>query len=174
MSERWRPIPGFEGSYEASDLGRVRSLDRWVNGVHIPGVYMKGYPDSNGRIQVTLRKNGKAYHRRVHILVLEAFVGPPPPGMVGCHWDDDRSNNRLPNLRWATRTDNNDDCVRNGHHFNASKTHCKHGHPFDKNTRVYTKKNGRRVRVCRECQKANFKKQWERRKANGYVKRHSS
>lgn len=60
-----------------------------------------------GHLQVMLRRDGRSFGRLVHCLVLEAFVGPCPPGMEGCHFPDrDPSNNRLGNLRWDTHVNN--------------------------------------------------------------------
>lgn len=124
MSERWLPIPGFDG-YEVSDRGRVRSLDRLR-------IYERVDRYSGLTITVTRRHKGRvlrpgrsgpylsvvlgreAGSKNVHILVLNAFVGPCPAGHEGCHWDDIGTNNALMNLRWATRSDNLHDAVRNG------------------------------------------------------------
>lgn len=152
-TENWKPVVGFEGLYEVSDQGRVRSLDHSTTGKdgrtrRYKGRVLVGSVDSSGRIQVVLSKEGKGHYRRVHRLVLEAFVGPCPPGYEGCHWDDDRSNNHLSNLRWDTSSANSMDLVRNGNHNHARKTHCKHGHEFtEQNTGI--RPNG--VRWCRAC-----------------------
>lgn len=62
-----------------------------------------------------LWKEGGGYEdHKVHILVLEAFVGPRPDGMVGRHRNDDTTNNALTNLCWGTRVENVQDAVRNG------------------------------------------------------------
>ncbi|OKH70800.1 hypothetical protein EB72_24710 [Mycobacterium sp. SWH-M1] len=91
---------------------------------------------------------GAGDRRLVHRMVLEAFHGPCPPGMVAAHWDDDPRNNAIGNLRWATPSENAYDAVRNGSHHFANKTHCPQGHPYDAaNTRVY---RGRRY--CKSCQ----------------------
>lgn len=67
-----------------------------------------GYP------LVTLCHNGKRRRVQVHVLVLEAFVGPRPPGMDGCHNDGDTRNCNLDNLRWDTRQGNMADQLRHG------------------------------------------------------------
>lgn len=88
--EEWRAVVGWEGLYEVSNHGRVRSLDRVVNGVRVKGRLMKPYRDrpkySHMIIQLS-RGTGKvgAAFPLVHKLVLEAFVGPRPEGMVACH-----------------------------------------------------------------------------------------
>lgn len=118
MSEQWRAIPGFEGAYEVSDQGRVRSLDRyvemrsgdksypvWRSGrVLRPGFASNGYP--------TVSLCGQTHC--VHELVLVAFVGPRPPGQLCRHLDGDRANSKLWNLCWGTPIENADDAARHG------------------------------------------------------------
>jgi len=66
-----------------------------------------------GYVQVSLDVNGRNRSRLVHQLVLEAFVGPKPNGMEGCHYPDhDKRNNRLDNLRWDTHAENAKDSYR--------------------------------------------------------------
>ena len=89
------------------------------------------------------------------VAVLEAFVGPCPPGLEACHGNDVADDNRLENLRWDTRTENQLDRVRNGIHPGANKTHCKRGHEYTpENTMIQRKANGNTGRVCRECDRA--------------------
>lgn len=118
--EIWKPVPGYEGQYEVSDLGRVRSLDRAVICMgEIKGSYMslrKGRvlrpgPSNSGHLSVVL---GRRQTRMVHDLVLRAFVGPPSEDHECCHNNGDPSDNRLENLRWGTRSENNIDAVKHG------------------------------------------------------------
>ena len=107
MDEIWKTIAGFGGMYDVSDRGNVRS---WKSGnqprradeYHLltPAI------DEMGRKSVSLHHFGKEKRRRVHRLVLLAFVGPCPPGHEVCHNDGDASNNRLSNLRWDTHVSN--------------------------------------------------------------------
>jgi hypothetical protein len=159
--EQWLPVVGFEGSYEVSDHGRIRSLDRAIS---IPGRglrQLKGRvlaqtPDTGGRLTVDLRSNRVRRVARVHCLVLEAFVGPrPTPSMEGLHFDDNLINNHLTNLRWGTSTENSHDCVRNGNHHWANKTRCPQGHDYSSEN-TYIDPRGRRS--CRTCRRA-----WDRR-----------
>ncbi len=99
--EWWLPVVGFD-NYAVSNLGRVRG----PRGILKPRCADR-YP------HVALRKDGKAIERTVHSLVLEAFVRPRPQEMQGCHWDEDKTNNALSNLRWGTVYDNQKDMVRN-------------------------------------------------------------
>lgn len=167
MSERWRPIPGFEGSYEASDLGRVRSLDRitdrgrrWRGKTLTPAVMKNGYRTVN------LWKDGAQRTWLVHRLVLMAFVGKAPEGTEALHHDSDKSNNRISNLSWGTHSENEFDKVRHGTHRNASKTCCPQGHPYDdENTYFYPTTNHRCCRECRRIYSANYYKKTHTKKA---------
>jgi len=115
--EVWRPVVGLEGLYEVSDLGRVRSLPRRMDKSRrkiYGGVVLRCEIAGNGYIRATMRRYRQRINRPVHHLVLEAFVGPCPSGMQGCHNDGVPSNNRLSNLRWDTPTNNHADKVRHG------------------------------------------------------------
>jgi len=108
--ETWRPIPGYDGAYEVSDLGRVRSY-RLYHGTSqrllSPGL-------SHGYLQVTLIRDGKRSIRRVHQLVMLAFVGPRPAGQEVRHGPLGKLDNRLISLCYGTRTENIADRVRDG------------------------------------------------------------
>ncbi|MGB8390136.1 HNH endonuclease [Mycobacterium sp.] len=86
--------------------------------------------------------------RYAHRLALSAVVGPCPPVTECCHWDDDKANNNVWNLRWASRSANIKDCVRNGSHNMTHRTHCARGHAYSpENTRIL-KPEGRRCGTC--------------------------
>lgn len=108
--EQWRPVRGYQGFYEVSDLGRVRSVDRVVgqrpNGPRlVRGRVLSPATDSGGYQGVALCKYGTQRTERVHRLVIEAFAGAAP-GMVTDHINGDRTDNRLANLRAATSSQN--------------------------------------------------------------------
>lgn len=164
MSERWLPVPGYEGLYSVSDLGRVRSEPREVRApwgtkliggrVLKPTVVAK--PDHvTGYARTSLHKEGERRQVDVHTLVLEAFIGPRPPGQEACHADDVGTNNVLTNLRWGTRSDNIKDQIRNGSHH-CTKTTCKRGHQlFPPNLIAANSRRG--ARACRACNCAKRK-----------------
>lgn len=112
--EEWRPVAEFKGEYEVSDLGRVRSLDRIIicrnsrgTGTHERrhrGRMLRPIPDGHGYVTVKLGSSG-GHH--IYVLVLEAFVGPRPEGLDGCHGPGGCSDDRLTNLSWGTRAKNN-------------------------------------------------------------------
>lgn len=154
MSEQWLPVVGWEGFYEVSDHGQVRSVDRVIEHPHtrtrkICGRVLVPFEhQDSGYQQVSLCRGGQQFDVLIHRLVLEAFVGPCPPGQEGCHYNDVGSDNRLGNLRWDTPSANKRDSVRNGTHRNARKTRCPSGHDYsDENTRI--KPDG--SRICRRC-----------------------
>lgn len=109
--EEWRAIPGYEGRYEVSDQGGVRSLRRRGANRHGEGydraraepLVLRLYTNREGRLYVNL---GYSTRRSVHRLVLETFVGPCPPGHEGSHLDGQRLDNRLVNLAWETHAEN--------------------------------------------------------------------
>lgn len=159
-TEMWRPIPGYFGYYEASNLGRVRSLDRWIRASNgrrrfCPGQIMKQdtcqcYP------KVGLSANGSNKKWLVHRLILLAFVGECPVGMLCCHADDVATNNVLSNLRWDYPRANMLDSVRNGRHRNARKVACIRGHGFDETNTYVNLTSGKRR--CRECARINYRR----------------
>jgi hypothetical protein len=133
MIIRWLPVVGYP-SYEVSELGQVRSVDRvkvyesrdHYSGKtitvtrHHRGRLLRPGPKGSGHLTVVL---GRGNTRTVHRLVLEAFVGPCPPGCESRHYDDNPANNRLTNLRWGTRSENLHDAMRNGKKPIGEKVH---------------------------------------------------
>ena len=133
IAEEWRPVPGYEGLYDVSSLGEVRSLDRRVkykagHSQRVKGRILKHPTSRNGYPVVALNKLGVATMKYVHQLVLEAFVGPRPDGAFVLHWDDVKTNNCLGNLRWGSRSENAQDSLRNNGHPSLDKTHCPRSH----------------------------------------------
>lgn len=109
--EAWRPIPGYDGAYEVSDLGRVRSNRLWHGTSE--RVLARVF-DNHGYLQVTLSRDSKTKTIKVHQLVMRAFVGPCPPGMEVRHGPNGKLDNRLTSLCYGTRTENIADRVRDG------------------------------------------------------------
>lgn len=155
--ERWLPVPGWEGFYEVSDLGRVRSIDRVIirsNGHRVPlkGVVLSPESSSTRYLAVHLSGGGRHTVKRVHVLVAAAFIGPRPAGLLICHNDDDGHNNRAANLRYDTNRNNMLDAVALGANRNANKTHCPKGHEYSaENARIYARPGGTPSRYCRAC-----------------------
>lgn len=115
----WRSIQGFEGYYEVSDEGRVRSVDRdllCADGVtyHRKGHAMKLSLGASGYLVVNLRKYGQSNVKPVHKLVALAFIPNPNNYPVVNHIDGDKTNNNVSNLEWTTYSGNNTHALRNG------------------------------------------------------------
>ena len=108
--EVWKDIPGFEGRYAVSTMGRVKSLPRyvncrWDNDKYVPEKILRATPKSNNSPYLTVPL-GLGKNRNVHILVLETFIGSRPDGMETRHLNGNRNDNRLENLAWGTRQEN--------------------------------------------------------------------
>ena len=108
--EEWKDIKGFEGIYQVSNKGRVRTFrtkDGWV-GFKITDTpkVMSTISHGNGYVYVTLVKDGKHYNKYVHRLVAESFIGDISKGMVVNHLDYDRSKNCADNLEIITQKEN--------------------------------------------------------------------
>jgi hypothetical protein len=99
MEEIWKDIPGFEG-YQVSNLGRIKYL-RW-NKISIN----YGTKDKKGYYFISIYKNKKKFSKKIHSLVLLAFVGEPRNGQECDHIDRNPGNNKINNLRWVTKSEN--------------------------------------------------------------------
>lgn len=108
--EIWKDVIGYEGIYQVSSLGRVKR----VAGGHgaTPGRVLKPIKHPNGYLQVCLYRDKKVSRKYVHRLVLEAHVGPAPEGCEGNHKSGDKTDNRIGNLGWVTRSENNKHAYR--------------------------------------------------------------
>lgn len=111
MNEIWKAIPQYEGKYEVSTMGRVRCLKstRARNDIALKEpLILKQYPHHIYKAypRVVLWKNNKPKDIRVHRLVLQVFCGECPPNHVAAHLNGDANDNRLENLKWATRQEN--------------------------------------------------------------------
>ncbi len=121
MEEIWKDIPGYEGKYQASSMGRIKSLSRIIQGRNQFGsfewrspeiILRPGRTGKYGHLSVVLNAPRKT--RLVHQLVMLAFVGEPPEGMYVLHSNGDASDNRLSNLRYDTQSENVIDVFRQG------------------------------------------------------------
>ena len=102
--EEWRPIEGYEGLYEVSSYGRVRSLDRYDSRNHfIEGKLLKNKNNGNGYLLCTLSKNGIVKNKYIHRLVAEAFIERPDCLYEVNHKDENKTNNNVTNLEWCDR-----------------------------------------------------------------------
>lgn len=159
----WRPVLGFEGYYEVSSAGEVRSVDRRVQ--YSDGHWqtatgralVQGIKKRTGYRVVSLYRGNRGHTRSVHRLVLEAFVGARPHGLEARHADGNPANNAATNLSWGTHLENMRDTVRHRTHRNGNKTRCKNGHDFTpENTIIRPNRGGRDCRACQRVWRADF------------------
>lgn len=160
MLEEWRDIPEWEGYYQASNRGRIRSVERIVPHDHDSGArrmrakILNPFPAStpDKRPIVALSRNGQVQKHGVHVLIARAFHGQPPANKpMALHRDGNVQHNAPGNLYWGDNSENVYDSVRHGTHWEANKVDCPHGHaltipnlkPFQ--LRVYNR------RQCRAC-----------------------
>ena len=161
MDVEWKSIDGWD-YYEVSSDGQIRSLDKLVNGKNGSLVRKKGRvlktANHRGYLAVRLRDSAAKKDRtyKVHRLVLETFVGPPSEGQESRHLNGICTDNRLENLAWGSKSQNNNDRVLHGTHHNAAKTHCPQGHTYDL---VISGS-----RKCSKCRRKQFLDFHERRK----------
>lgn len=117
--EKWLPVAGYENAYEVSDMGRVRSLDRWIpnrwGGKNLyKGTIICPELNHNGYFRLGLHRDGYLKMKFVHNLVAESFIGVKPEGYDYCHNDGIRTNNILSNLRYDTKESNQCDRRKHG------------------------------------------------------------
>ena len=111
----WRAVPGYEGAYEASSDGRIRSLDRIDHaGRRLRGVILKQVTRKDGYHGIYLCKEGRLKTFTVHKVIAATFIGPRPDGHCVCHNDGSRANNAASNLRYDTQSGNLRDTVLHG------------------------------------------------------------
>lgn len=118
MEEIWKDVVGYEGYYQVSNLGRVKSLDRYVQrgqGTRlVHGRILNQAVNTNGYLRVILSRGNKTKNTLVHRLVAEAFIPNPEHAAVVDHIDNNRQNNSVSNLRWCTQSENIEKSYRQG------------------------------------------------------------
>lgn len=111
-NEEWRPVVGFEGLYECSSLGNVRSVDR-KNRKFCKGCVLKQRKSTNGYMVVTLWKNNRKKLCTVHRLIIKSFI-PNPNNLPECnHKNECKTDNRVENLEWCDHKYNNNYGTKN-------------------------------------------------------------
>lgn len=154
-SEIWKPVVGYDGVYEISSFGRVRSLERVVNNNHlVKERILKGRKNRCGYKQVTLYNKDGAKTFKVSRLVAIAFI--PNPNNKPCvdHINTDRTNNRVENLRWCTHKENSNNPLTLNHIPRGDK-HPKAG------LGKYGKLNGHSIPIMQYTKDGIFIKEWE-------------
>lgn len=157
-TEIWRPVPGYAGYYEVSDLGRVRRIKTHTGE---PRVLSPSTSGSGGYRLVGLSRDGVAKTHAVHVIVAEVFergVGP-----LVRHLDGDPANNAASNLMRGTNSENLLDAVRHGTYRNGNlgRTVCHKGHALTPENTYIRPKTG--MRACRQCKRKRTR-DWKREK----------
>lgn len=146
MKETWRPVPGYEGYYEVSNLGRVRSVTRTrvVKNRYggksqrtDKGCELSLIDNGNGYLYVSLRKDGHRENHFAHRLVALAFCDGFESGYVVNHKDENKCNNRSDNLEWVSQAAN---VAYSSHAMRKPKSVCKPSNTGEKYIRVVRKR----------------------------------
>lgn len=168
--EQWKDIDGFEGMYQVSDLGRVRSLERTVkmvrNGrqydMHHKGKLLSASVTKDGYATVQIFKDSKPHTYKVHRLVAKTFLSNKGNLPEVNHKDGDKENNRADNLEWCTRSNNMRHAYRNGlidkgnMSFNRKRVKRSDGMVFDSMTEA-AKASGACLSNVSKCCKGELK-----------------
>ena len=139
MEEIWKDIEGYEGYYQISTLGRIKSVARIVSfekyqyklkkmvqaTQKVPEKIRTGYSDDHGYYRVELNKDGKSTSFLVHRLVASTFIPNPENKREVNHIDGNPSNNHLDNLEWVTSSENKFHAYRIGLHVVSEETRKK-------------------------------------------------
>lgn len=131
MIETWKDISGYEGLYQISNVGRVRSL--------ITGKILKELNSTAGYLQVVLYKNRISKRMLIHRLVAESFIHTPEKKRTVNHKNGDKHDNSVNNLEWATHKENMRHAYATGLKINVGQKNNKRSIPvaqYDKNMRL--------------------------------------
>lgn len=148
MKEIWKPIPGYEGLYEVSNMGRVQ---RCYDSCHCSTRIAKTGKNRKGYVRINLHKNEENRPTFVHLIVLNTFVGPKPEGMEASHLNDVKEDNRLENLQWMTGSDNRKLRFVNSRQSNKGKNHPRFGKKASPQTRRKLRQAWKRRKEKKLC-----------------------
>lgn len=135
MTKYWKDIKNYKGLYQISDCGQIRKRKQYKNKEYrlLKPSYSKGY------LIISLYKNNQRQTKSIHRLLLETFVSFCPENMECRHLDGNRQNNKLSNLKWGTRSENVQDSIQHGTHFQPNNRGSKHANT--QLTEIEIKKN---------------------------------
>lgn len=156
--KEWRRVVGHP-NYAVSSLGEIYSIPRTDSLGRLQGGAMLALTPRSKKGYLCVQLDGKI--RAVHHLVLEAFIGPAPEGMLARHLNDIPTDNSLLNLAWGTVQQNAEDRRRNGNY--QHKTQCIRGHPYTPENTWRTKEG---YQQCRECHRERERER-KRKKVQG-------
>ena len=130
MAEEWKDIQGYEGKYQVSTLGRVKSLARIIYKGHYQAFYsekiMIAYLEKNGYLSTRLYDgNNKNKKILIHRIVAQAFLSNPEKKAQVNHKNGDKTNNRIENLEWATCKENINHAIQIGIINNKGENNAK-------------------------------------------------
>lgn len=171
--EEWRDIADWEGRYQVSNYGHVRSMPRYIQQRNrwdqiilrsyegrliVPEITERGYR------RIKLHRLGQTCRTSAHRLVAQTYIGPAPDARSqACHNDGNPANNWVGNIRWDSPAGNIADRVAHGRDFNANKTHCPRKHdlrPPNLKVRLFEETGHR---SCLACSRANaYASKWNR------------
>lgn len=147
----WRPVVGYEDFYEVSSEGQLRSLRR--------NRIMKGSPNEQGYLLVSLSRDGGFKTHAIHRVVAEAFLGSRPEGLETRHLDGNNTHNAVSNLAYGTKSENQRDRRTHGTDPHLNRTECPRGHPYDEANTYFDKNGGRTCKACRRAAVARWRTQ---------------
>lgn len=124
--EIWLPVVGYEGFYEVSSTGKVKSVERFVYGGRVNQRVVREkemavYEDHHGYLRVNLNRDNRFKGKFVHRLVAEAFIKNPSNYPIVNHMDGNKKNNNVNNLEWCTYKYNTHHAIENGLTQNGRK-----------------------------------------------------
>lgn len=118
LKEKWKPVVGYEGLYEVSNLGRVKSLERHIVARQynrkLDEHILHTYDNGRGYQILSLNKDGQQTNHKVHRIVAEAFIPNPNNYPVVNHKDGNKKNNNVDNLEWTTHQQNTKHAIETG------------------------------------------------------------
>lgn len=125
-NERWKYIKGYETSYQVSNYGRVKSLEKIsiINGRVYPTKIMRCHINTKKYLDVEICRNGKSHRYRIHRLVAQAFIPNPENKPQVNHIDGNKWNNKVYNLEWCNNSENQQHAFKNG--LNTRKNMANH------------------------------------------------